>query len=106
MRYNITIRKSSFGRGDGAIEIENNEFTFFIKSFMTRTLFGAVGVALASGKEALKFSVEDIQSYEVIEKTFNKELTIVLKDGNSVTFILKKDVSAEIMPILEEHVKQ
>ena len=101
MRANITIMNSSFGSGDGAIEFQNGEFVFFLKSIATRLLFGAIGAALASGKEVCRFTVEDLQSYELKEKALSKTLKLNLKDGRFIVFGLKKDVSEAIMPALQ-----
>ena len=101
MRYNIYIKNSSFGACDGADEISGNELIFYKKSQFVRAFFGAVGVAIASGKEALRFSVGNIQSYAVTDKTFSRLLEIKLNDGNYVCFKLKSDVESEIMPLLE-----
>lgn len=106
MKYNITINKSSFGKGDGAIEIANNEFVLYKKSNAVRTFGGALGVALAGGKEVLRFGAYDIRSYEVKKKTFSKLLNITLNDGNYVEFKLKSDVEAEILPIIKAAVDQ
>ena len=106
MKYNVTINRSSFGLGDGALEINGREFIFYKKSAITRALFGAIGTALASGKEALRFTVDKVQSYNLVEKTFSRQLTIQLQDGRFVTFTLKKDVEAEVMPLLKANVTQ
>lgn len=106
MKHNITINSSSFGKGDGTIEIANNEFVFYKKSNAVRVFTGALGVALATGKEALRFGAYDIQSYEVKEKTFSKMLKITLNDGSYVEFKLKSEVEAEILPIIKAAVDQ
>ena len=81
-----------------------NELVFFRKSAATRALFGAVGVALASGKEVGRFSVEDIQSYSIVEKPFSNQLTLELKNGEYITFKLSDALSSELLPILEKTV--
>ena len=106
MRYSITINKSSFGNGDGAIEFTNGEFVFYRKSNAVRVLGGALAVALAGGKEILRFGAYDIQAYELKEKTFSKLLKITLFNGNFIEFKLKSEVEAAIMPIIREAVDQ
>lgn len=106
MRYNITINSSSFGKGDGSFEYENNEFVVYKKSNAVRVFGGALGVALATGKEALRFGAYSIQSYEVKEKAFSKLLKITLNDGSYVEFKLRSDIEEEILPIIKEAVDQ
>ncbi len=101
MRSNITIFNSTIGRGDGAIEINGEEILIFKKSIATRLLFGAIGAALAHGKEAMRFTAADIQSYQIEKKTFTDRMTITLKDSGFVTFNLKNEIRETIMPILE-----
>ena len=106
MKYNITIKNSSFRNGDGAIEIENGEIILYRKSNAVRTFGGALAVALAGGKEIARFGAYDIRFFEVKEKTFSKLLSITLNDGNYVEFKLNSDLEAEIMPMLMESVAQ
>ena len=62
MESDITLQCPSFtGWRDGRIEIKNDVIVLYAKNMMVRIAFGAVGNALASGKEVMRFDPRDIR---------------------------------------------
>ncbi len=103
MRFNTSV-ESKHGSGDGAIEIENNEIAIFKKSQAVFYAFGAIGTALAHGKEIMRFSLDDVSSYEVTEHLFSNDLRIVLCGGDYVKIGLKSELRDYLLPLLEKAV--
>lgn len=88
MRFNTTIA-GRYGNADGAIEIDGKEIVVFRKSFFVRTFFGALGTALASGKEVGRFTRNEIEFYEIRERAFKSIVWIRFRDGEEFSFTLK-----------------
>ncbi len=103
MEFNCSIQfktSASRGAGDGIVTFENGEFIIFSKGMAARILFGAIGAALAKGKEVMHFRVEDIASYKAYRKMLANYVTITLKDGGTLTFNYPKKVEDELLSIL------
>ncbi len=90
---------SSRGKGDGVILFENGEFVVRNKGIAT-ILFGAVGAALAKGKEVMRFPVSEIASYETSKKMLAHNMRFTLKDGSFVQFVYPKDMEQELIQII------
>ena len=69
------------------------------KGVAARVLFGAIGAALAKGKEVMRFRVEDIASYKAYRKMLANYITLTLKDGGTLTFNYPKKVEDELLSI-------
>ena len=104
MRYNTSIDESSYGAGDGALEYDGQEFVIFKKSQAVRIFFGAIGNALAHGKEIMRFSLRDISLCRIIQKTFHDRIRIELRNGEYVVLVLKGDMIDDIFPVLKEKI--
>ena len=107
VKCSVTSFQSNFRLvGDGAIEYIDGEFVLYNKDPMVRVLFGAIGNAIASGKEFKRFRTEDIQSFEIIEKAFTNRLKITLKIGEYFSLKNESDIQRGILPILLNKVPQ
>lgn len=104
MRYNTSIDESSHGAGEGAVEFDGREFVIFKKSQAVWLFFGAIGNALAHGKEIMRFSMDDIISCRIIQKTFHDRIRIELRNGEHVVLVLKGDMVDDICPVLKDKI--
>ncbi len=102
MRFNTVLLESSYGHGDGAIETQGDKFVIFKKSVASRIAFGAVGAALAQGKEIMRFTLNDIQSCNAYTKGIKTWLRINLNDGKYVVMQMKGGVRDHIYQMLED----
>ena len=103
MRYNTFVRYKRMS-GDGAIEVNGKEVIVYKKSEAIRVAFGAIGSALAQGREILRFSIDEIKSYNVINGVIRDELCITLFNSESVTISLKTDIKNDFFPMVEKAV--
>ena len=102
MEFNCSVQfktSANRGGGDGVVSYENGEFVILSKGVAARVLFGAIGAALAKGKEVMRFRVEDIASYKAYRKMLANYITLTLKDGGTLTFNYPKKVEDELLPI-------
>lgn len=103
MEINVSVQyktSESKGGGDGVVSYENGEFVIISKGVAARVLFGAIGAALAKGKEVMRFTVEDIASYKAYRKMLANYISLTLKDGSELTFNYPKKVEDELLSIL------
>ena len=103
MQLNVSIQyktDSSHGAGDGIVTFENGEFVILSKGMAARLLFGAIGAALAKGKEVMRFGVDDIASYRTYRKMLANYMTMTLKDGGELTFNYPKKAEDELLSIV------
>ena len=103
MRYNTSVQYKNFS-GDGAIEINGDEIVVFKKSAAIHYAFGAIGTALAQGKEVVRFSLGEIKAYNIIERLFGQELSITLRNGDSVVVGIKSDMWGSFLPLIKQSV--
>lgn len=102
MEINVSVQyktSESKGGGDGVVSYENGEFVIISKGVAARVLFGAIGAALAKGKEVMRFTVEDIASYKAYRKMLANYISLTLKDGSELTFNYPKKVEDELLSI-------
>ena len=103
MEFNCSVQfktNTSHGGGDGVVSFENGEFVIISKGVAARVLFGAIGAALAKGKEVMRFRVEDIASCKAYRKMLANYMTMTLKDGGTLTFNYPKKVEDELLSIV------
>lgn len=102
MRFDSSISASDIQTFDGAIEYKNGEFIVYKKSLSVRIAFGAVGNALASGKEVMRFPYYEIKAYKFSENTINNVLSIDLADGRYIQMTLNSNVKKQLMSLLAQ----
>ena len=103
MEFNCTISfktNSSRGGGDGTVLFDDGYFIIYNKGIAARAMFGAIGAALAKGKEVMRFDVSEIESYRSYRRLFSNYITLTLNDGSTLTFNYPKKVQNELLPIL------
>ena len=73
---------------EGKIEITDIDIIFYKKSKAVRAMFGAIGSALSEGKEAFRFSFNDIDKIEMKRYLLRKKgCYITLSNGQTYIFI-------------------
>lgn len=100
MQINVGVQymtDAGKGGGDGTVIYENGEFVILSKGIAARLLFGALGAALAKGKEVMRFKTEDIASYKAYRKMLANYITLTLKDGGTLTFNYPNKVKEELL---------
>ena len=103
MEINVTVQyktAAAHGSGDGTVLYENGEFVIMSKGMAARLMFGAIGAALAKGKEVMRFRVEDIATCNTFRKMLANYMTMTLKDGSTLTFNYPKKVEDELLSIV------
>jgi hypothetical protein len=103
MEIKCTIQfktQTAHGSGEGVVLFENGEFVVRNKGIATRMLFGALGAALAKGKEVMRFPVSEISSYETFRKMLANYMRFTLKDGSVLLFNYSKNVEEELLAIV------
>ena len=103
MQINVSVQfktPDAHGAGDGTVIYENNEFVIMSKGMAARLMFGALGAALAKGKEVMRFRVEDIASCKSFRKLLANYMSMTLKDGSTLTFNYPKKVEEELQSIV------
>lgn len=104
MRFDTFISQENVGNFDGGIEYENGELILFRKSALIRAAFGAIGNALANGKEYQRVPVAQIRSMEIERGTFSSQVTLILPDGTFLRFKHKSDMDAAFIPMLKQKI--
>ena len=104
-KYNIVFQVNSNRWKRGTIEHIDDQIVLYAKNQLTKAFFGYIAYALVPGKEAMRFTPEDIAYYEIKKESVVARLIVTLKNGEFCTINMNSDVKKYILPIIEKGAK-